>query len=267
MTNASVDGLAVEDTGSGRPLVWGHGLLSSMAQEDAVGVFDLDPETEPGFRWIRYDARGHGRSRSSGGREAEAYRWPALADDMLAVAAERDLERFVAGGASMGCATALHAAVRDPGRVEALVLVIPPTAWRTRGRQSKLYRAGARTIETVGLKPFAAFMRLTPMPAALGERAAAFRDVSIDALTRADPAVVAAVLRGAAASDLPPPEQLAGLSQPALILAWARDPGHPMSTAERLATTLPNATLHRASSPRSLDRWPERVREFLAALP
>ena len=267
MTTATVDGLAVEDTGSGRALVWGHGLLSSMAQEDAIGVFDLAPATGPGFRWVRYDARGHGRSRSGAGNDVEPYRWPALAGDMLAVAGARGLERFVAGGASMGCATALHAAVSAPDRVEALVLVIPPTAWRTRGRQSKLYRAGARTIEAVGLKPFAAFMRLTPMPAALGERAAAFRDVSVDALSHAEPSVVAAVLRGAAASDLPPPEQLAALTQPALILAWARDPGHPMSTAETLAATLPNATLHRASSPRSLGRWPGLVRAFVADLP
>jgi hypothetical protein len=43
------------------------------------------------------------------------------------------------------------------------------------------------------------------------------------------------VLRGAGASDLPPPQVIEKLEMPVLILAWDTDPGHPLSTAEDLA--------------------------------
>jgi 3-oxoadipate enol-lactonase len=71
------------------------------------------------------------------------------------------------------------------------------------------------------------------------------------------------VLRGAAASDLPPPEKIAQLSQPALILAWDTDPAHPLSTAERLAETLPRADLHVARTLRQVREWPRLVRMFM----
>jgi hypothetical protein len=72
------------------------------------------------------------------------------------------------------------------------------------------------------------------------------------------------VLRGAAASDLPSPEDVAALAHPALVLAWAGDPGHPESTAERLAELLPAAELHVATRIREVLGWPARVAAFLA---
>jgi 3-oxoadipate enol-lactonase len=74
------------------------------------------------------------------------------------------------------------------------------------------------------------------------------------------------ILRGAAASDLPDPAALAGLRQPTLVLAWEGDPGHPLSTAERLAAELPHATLCVARKLADLGAWPRRVAEFCAGL-
>jgi pimeloyl-ACP methyl ester carboxylesterase len=72
------------------------------------------------------------------------------------------------------------------------------------------------------------------------------------------------VLRGAAASDLPGPDELAALAQPALVLAWDGDEGHPLSTAERLAELLPHAELQVATHLRDVLGWPARVAAFLA---
>ena len=80
-------------------------------------------------------------------------------------------------------------------------------------------------------------------------------DVAADAL--------AAVLRGAAAADLPPVAALATLDQPTLVLAWEGDPGHPVSTATALADALVRAELVVAPTLAEVTHWPERVATFL----
>ena len=49
---------------------------------------------------------------------------------------EQGHARYVLGGVSMGAATALAAAVQQPGRVAGLILALPPTAWDSRPRQA-----------------------------------------------------------------------------------------------------------------------------------
>src|SRR5688572_22689200 len=96
--------LHLERSGAGRPLLWAHGLTSSIAAERDAGVFGW--EEIPGLDVIRYDARSHGRSGT--GSTPEEHEWANLAVDYLAVADDQRAESFVAGGASMGCATVLH---------------------------------------------------------------------------------------------------------------------------------------------------------------
>ena len=242
--------------------LWGHGLLSTMQAEDEAGIFDWS-SLAPVARLVRYDARGHGGSERS--TDEHDYRWPSLAEDHLAVADAVGAERFVAGGASMGAATALHAAVARPDRVLAMVLVIPPTAWSTRALQATQYRLGARTIATVGLQPFVLAARLAP-PSLIMAEAEHAREATLANLERLDRRVVPHVLRGAAASDLPEPEELAELDQPTLVLAWRGDPVHPVGTAKKLAEVLPNADLAVASSLAEVKTWPKRVSAFLAGL-
>ena len=163
----------------------------------------------------------------------------------------------------MGCATAAHAAVLAPDRVAGLVLVMPPTAWTTRGRQAAFYRGAAPVLGTFGALPMSMAARVVPLP-----------DVPLLALGRAtlrhlgamDRRVVAAVLRGAAQSDLPPPEALATLGVPALVLAWRGDRSHPVSTATELARALPDAELHVAQGATEVRRWSAQVGEFLDRL-
>ena len=71
------------------------------------------------------------------------------------------------------------------------------------------------------------------------------------------------MLRGAAASDLPSPDAIAALDHPALLLAWAGDPGHPESTAERLHELLPNSELRVAGELKDLFGWSAAITDFL----
>jgi 3-oxoadipate enol-lactonase len=249
--------LAHSVLGEGAPFVWGHGLTSSRANEESGGLFDWTPVVETGRRVIRYDAAGHGRT--GGPTDPEAYRWPQLAVDLLGLMDDLGIERTSAGGASMGCATVLHAAVRAPERFDRLVLVIPPTAWDTRPAQADQYEASARYVEQAGKEAWMAVASEAP-------RAAIFADLPPFPFTADIPeALLPYVLRGAAASDLPPAAEIATIAQPALVLAWTGDPGHPESTAERLAEHLPDAELRVATKIGHVLRWPAQVASFLDA--
>lgn len=239
-------------------VVSAHGLMSSRASEDASGVFGWSALPQAGFRLVRYDARGHGRS--TGGRDEAQYAWPRLADDLLAL-----LDTVVGDGpvdvvgTSMGVGTALWAAVRAPERFRRLALVIPPTAWATRPAQGQIYRTGARFIEERGLDAFARLSAtLPPLPIldAAGLWPLPAPDVAEDLLPT--------ILRGAATTDLPDEEAVASLPHEVLLLPWADDPGHPVSTSERLQQVLPQATMEVARTPDDLRGWGPRIAEFLA---
>ncbi|WP_377268084.1 alpha/beta fold hydrolase [Peterkaempfera sp. SMS 1(5)a] len=252
--------------GQGPLLVYAHGMFGSRASEDRWGLFDWTALPASGRRLARYDARAHGRS--TGRPEPDDYRWPRLADDLLAVLDQLQAVGPVdVAGASMGAGSLLTAAVREPARFRRLVLMIPPTAWETRPAAAQGYLARADDVERDGLPAFlAASSGATPPPvfveafASLGpEDAAAVAagpDVSVSLLP--------SLLRGAAVSDLPDPGALAALPHPALILTWEGDPVHPVSTAERLAELLPCAELHISATAAEVRGWAARIADFLA---
>jgi pimeloyl-ACP methyl ester carboxylesterase len=247
--------------------VWGHGLTSSMAVEDAAGVFDVWRDLGDGCHVVRYDARGHGTA--DGPDDPAAYRWPQLARDRLALMDELGIDRAVLAGASMGAASALWATVLAPERVRALVLVIPPTAWSTRPAQSRQYRLGATILSApLGDRAFLAAARVGPKPAILRDELAPLADHLVDGMAAIPRTRLAAILRGAADSDLPAPDELADAvgDRPVLVLAWDTDAGHPVSTTEALAAALAHAEVHVATEPADVLRWPQHVATFVAAL-
>lgn len=259
MTGFAVPGARLDaelsDEG-GHPVVQLHGLTSSRARDR---VLDLDlGRGLNGTRLLRYDARGHGRS--TGRPDPEDYRWPRLAEDLLALLdAWFPGERVHGVGPSMGAATLLHAAVHDPDRFSGLTLLLPPTAWQTRVARARLYRCEAEAVERDGIEAFIAADTGAPAPPATVGVPATVPDVSASLLP--------ALLRGAAASDLPAEQEVAGVEVPTTILAWIEDPAHPLSTAHRLAALLPEATLRVASTPAEVARWPAVLAADVAATP
>ncbi|MGN6741775.1 MAG: alpha/beta fold hydrolase [Amnibacterium sp.] len=250
----SIDG----GPGDGAAVLIANSFLASRHLEDTVGIFDWSPVTAVGKRLIRFDARGHGES--SGGTDDDDYRWPALADDLLAVAdaaataAPRD-----AIGASTGCGALLWAVSRRPERFRRLVLVIPPTVRDERVQQGELYRATASLVELRGAEAWSRLVDNFP-PVPLLDRGgwARARQVPIDL------GILPSVLRGAAASDLPADEVLAGIEQETLVLAWTTDKDHPVTSAEYLGRALPNARVVIADEPEHVRGWGALVREHLA---
>ncbi len=247
--------------GSGPTLIWGHGLSSSMRSEDELGLVDW-ARAVPTGRIVRYDARGHGDSDST--VDPEAYRWDRLARDQLEIADELGVAHFVAGGASMGCATALFTALAAPERVGALVLVIPPTAWDTRREQVDLYGTMAELLDAGRIDVLVAGVDVSPTPDPFLGRTD-WKDRARRTLRESDPVRLARVFRGAGLADLPERDALATIACPALILAWSGDPGHPVSSADEFHALLPDSELHVASTAGDVDEWSGRIARFLAS--
>jgi 3-oxoadipate enol-lactonase len=247
--------VAVSDAGEGLTFLWSHGFASNRAQDERSGMLDWG-RLASRHRIVRWDARGHGES--DGTSEPEEYRWENLGFDLLGLAHALAVERFVAGGVSMGAAVALHAATRAPERIVGLVLVLPPTAYETRKAQADDYLIGAALVEREGIDRYVEHMNAQPLPAIVREVAAGY------SFTPAVPRrFLPAVLRGAAASDLPEPEAVRAFDAPVLILAWDTDPGHPLATAARLLELLPDAELHVARHLYDVAAWTGLVDAFL----
>lgn len=240
--------------GQGPVVVQLHGLTSCRARDAALGL-DLGRALRD-HRILRYDARGHGAS--GGQADATAYTWPALADDLLAVLDALSPDEPVHGvGTSMGAATLLHAAVRAPHRFASLTLVVPPTAWETRRAKAAAYLANADLVERAGIDAFIELGSTTPDPPALSEAPLTRPSVT--------EALLPSVLRGAAASNLPPLQALAGIEVPALILAWADDPAHPLRTAELLHRAISASRRIVARTPYGIMAWPALFADHVAA--
>lgn len=246
---------------AGCTFVWAHGLGSSMAHEDALGLFDWSPVCTVA-NVVRYDARGHGETPALQ-FDDWAFRWPAGVDDMLRAARSGP---FVAGGAGMGCATALYTALRAPRRAQALVLAIPPVAWEARAEEARRYEQAARMADTLGVAAWADSLRREEQPPILAEAVPDAPQLLRQSFLAMEEKVVPALLRGAAASDLPPRDEIRSIVMPALILAWPGDPGHPVATAEALADLLVLSELHVADDLAGVRTWPGLVRDFLNGL-
>lgn len=251
--------LHCRDAGEGFPLVWGHGLTSCMAHEDLAGIFDWSPVTTTN-RLVRYDARGHGLSMGSG--DYTDFEWANLALDMTGLADELDIGGFVAGGASMGAATAIWAAMSHPARVKGMVLVIPPTAWDTRVRQARMYEFASTAARFRLTTPLMLAARYVPVVAPERSRKAFVRSGARFA-SRIESQQLSTILKGAGASGMPLPERLCEIDVPSLILAWRGDRMHPVTTAEILHAGLPQSDLHVADDD-DLSEWPGLVTEFMA---
>ncbi len=194
--------------GAGPPLVLVHGLAVSsrywlpLARRLAGTHAVLAP-----------DLPGHGRS----GTPPQPLGVPQLADALLEWLDRAEIERAPLVANSLGCQVAVELAVREPGRVERLVLVGPTMdpAAPTLLRQA-LRLALDATREPVGLNLAEArdYLRMGPR-----------RILATARFALADPF----------AGKLP------AVRAPTLVVRGGRDPIAPQEWVERVARLLPDA--------------------------
>jgi pimeloyl-ACP methyl ester carboxylesterase len=114
----NADGVALTgvDDGEGTAVVLLHGLTATRRYV-VMGSRALE---RSGHRVIAYDARAHGQS-----DPGDDYSYERLSNDLLAVLDDREIEKAVLAGASMGAHTITAFALQHPDRVKALVILTP----------------------------------------------------------------------------------------------------------------------------------------------
>lgn len=225
--------LVVHDHGRGMPVLFQHGLGGSEAQ--VAQVFPDDGN----WRRITTECRGHGASTSG---TARPFSIAMFAADIIAVADHLGLDRFVAGGISMGAAIALHLAKACPDRVAGLVLVRPAWAFERAPENMQPIREVAELIKSHPLREARAIFEAS-------ETADRLRSEAPDNLAslqgyfdRPDIIAFADVLADIAADATGVSEaDAARIRLPTLVIGNRMDAIHPMQTAESLANAIPEA--------------------------
>ena len=220
------------------PIVWIHG---GSIEDSSMMLADLEP-FEPEWRVLCPDTRGHGLS--SKFERLEDYTYPRKAEDVLLWLDALGIERAVWGGASMGAALSLWAAIHAPSRVRAVVSISGPPY--TPLREDKAWWAAHRPLVEAGMfaEYFDANVRLRSGEEALArfkarpERYAA----TIERLRDHSVASLLALLdetysRGEWLADC------ARIRCPVLVIAGSEDHFPTVEMSRRVADTIPDARL------------------------
>jgi pimeloyl-ACP methyl ester carboxylesterase len=103
-----------EEAGKGEAIIFVHGAFADRRiWEPQWQCFSLE------YRVVRYDLRGHGRT---GVSQLEHYSMATFANDLAALLDALEIDAPILCGLSWGGSIAQAYAVRDPGRIKALIL-------------------------------------------------------------------------------------------------------------------------------------------------
>ena len=230
----------IEEGGEGDPIVLLHGLTATRRYV-LQGSRRLP---KSGYRVVSYDARGHGDSGAA--EDPAAYGYDVMVGDLERVLAEKELERPVLVGSSMGAHVATAFALAHPERVAALVQITPAYMGEGRKDPDELahWDSLAAVLERGDVEAFKRISGTHELPErwregvelGIEQRMARHRDLG----------AVAAALRVVPRSNAwEGNDLLRDLRVPTLVVASRDevDPGHPMFIAEDYARLIPQAEL------------------------
>ena len=232
--------------GAATAFVFQHGLGG-----DRRGPLELYAH-RPDVRLIALDCRGHGKTLPLG--DPDLLRFDVFADDIVALLDHLGIERFVAGGISMGAGVALNLALRYGDRVRGLLLVRP--AWLAQPSPPNLdgMVCVGRHIEQYGVQEGRARFVASDLYRRLREEAPYTAETLLAQFD--EPRAADAwprLLRLPADAPNRDPAAWAQIAAPALVLANHADPVHPYAYAETLAAAIPHARLVEVPS-KALDK-------------
>ena len=228
--------LCAEVAGEGPPVVLSNGLCTTLV--------NFEPQARSlaaaGYRVVRWDYRGHGRSGVP--LDPAAYTLDQVVDDLGRAVdlASRDAA-VVLGGLSFGGLASLHFALRRPERVRALMLFGSGPGFKNPEAAARWQAQCERTaefVETRGLRAFVegksarTVVGLRPeLPAARAAAAAAIAQ---------DPRGLALFSRRIGGPAPPVMDELARIKVPSLVLVGELDEPY-LRAAEVMAAKLPRA--------------------------
>jgi pimeloyl-ACP methyl ester carboxylesterase len=232
--------LSASVAGEGVPVVLLHGLTATRRYV-VMGSRALE---RSGHRVIAYDARGHGRS--SPAESPQAYTYPDLGSDLIAVMDAVGVSRAVLAGASMGAHTILGLALRAPERVAGAVVITPAYDGEEVNDPSRLARwdALAEGLRTGGVEGFVAAYGDPQVPEKWRETV--LKVIRQRLALHEHPDALADALRATPRSrPFEAVSDLAAIACPVTVVASGdeADPGHPRAVGEAYAATIPGARL------------------------
>ena len=244
--------LFVTDEGEGTPVVLLHGLTAT----NRYVVMGSKALERSGHRVIAYDARGHGKSDPA--PEPEAYRYEDLRDDLVRVMDERDVDRAVLAGASMGAHTLLRLALEQPERAAGLVIITPAYDPDEFGDEDSLARWDklAEGLRTGGVEGFVEAYGDPGVPESWRETVFKVIRQRLAAHEHLD-AVADAIQATPRSRPFERVDDLAAIDVPTVVVADRdeADPGHPLAIGEAYAEAIPGAKLRVEEEGKSPLAW------------
>jgi 3-oxoadipate enol-lactonase len=216
------------------PLLLLHALGSGLELWDVQAA----ALSSSGFRIIRYDMRGHGRSTAPAGE----YSIADLGRDALAVLDALSVDQACIAGVSIGGLTSMWLGSQAPARVRALVLA--NTTARVGTRERWLERE--QLVRTRGMAAVADLAMTTWFTEAFRQRnpGTVARFHRMVASTAPEPYIgCCAALREA---DLRP--DLHRIHAPTLVIGGTQDPTAPIAEVERVKNAIAGASLEMLES-------------------
>jgi 3-oxoadipate enol-lactonase len=208
-------------------VVLSHSLGSTLA------MWDRQLAALAGYRVVRYDLRGHGRSPVPSGPSTV----DDLGGDLVALLDRLEIERASLAGVSIGGKASMWLAAHRPERVDRLVPCFtsahlpPPEAWRERAELVTAQGTEAVADAVVARWFTPAFAKTEPA------EVRRFRDI----IAATPAAGYASCCRAIEVDDLRP--VLGSITAPTLVITGRDDPATPPEHGEAIAHGIPGARL------------------------
>jgi len=214
------------------PLVFLHGLGAGASQTTSAFA------NLPGRYLIAPDMPGHGDSQDF---SPDHLNFDIFANQVIELMDHLGIESSDIGGLSMGSGITINLALRYPERVQKIILLRPSWSHLKEPDHLKLVAYVGQWIEELGIESASQKLKNDPDFKILLDQNPPVAQ-SIEGLfqrptTAASTAVLYKMWQD---SPFPDPESLKTILNPALVLTTGRDELHPMSTAELIASHLPN---------------------------
>jgi pimeloyl-ACP methyl ester carboxylesterase len=263
------DGLLLyaEAHGAGTPLVFSCPLHTTHENWRP----QVAPLAAAGFRVVLWDYRGHGRSEAPD--DPARYDMDRVVDDLGRVldwAAPG--EPAVLAGLSFGGLASLHFALRQPGRVRALVLIDTGPGFKNPEAQARWTESVERTAAFLEREGMGRVVAGRSAELAVGTSGSPAARAALAAIAAQDPRGLAHFGRRVAGPAPPVIDRLGEIRAPALVIVGEHDAAYHRAS-QVLAARIPGAqsvTLQGAGHVVNLDApeaFEAAILRFLRALP
>ena len=239
------------DIGTGPTVIFQHGLGGDIGQ-----INEAFPAV--GIRRLTLECRGQGQTPFG---DPNHFSIPQFANDVLAFADFRGVDKFVVGGISMGAAIALRIAAIAPKRVTALILARPAWGWDSAPENMSVFIILSKFVEAQDKAGF----EETAVAQNFAKNAPDNYASLLRQFDKPHPSMVAQLLSRIASSGPEISEKQIGAIQiPTLILANAIDLIHPIGLANKLSSIIASSRLIEIA-PKSIDKT-KHFTEFHGAI-